>query len=215
MPLCQRSQRCEFRTKQFNTINITLSFILSFYRLLIFYFFYPRYTGEGHKAAKEKVRNDATAGVAKVIGVSKLKTKYESFESKRQLCNSYDLFVADDRILPSLPKLLGKTFFKKKKQPVPVKLTGKDWAAQIRKACEATYLHLSGGSSLNIRVARSSQEEDECVENVMAVLEQAAEKLPGKWKGIKSLYLRTAESVALPVYQAEVEVEAAEEEKAK
>lgn len=164
-------------------------------------------SGEGHKAAKEKVRAEGTNSVAKVIGVSKLKGKYESYESKRQLCNSYDLFVADERVLPSLPKLLGKTFFKKKKQPVPVKLTGKDWAAQVRKACEATYLYLAGGSSLSVRVARSSQEEKECVENVMAVLETAVEKLPGKWKGIKALYMKTAESVALPVWQSEVEVE--------
>jgi hypothetical protein len=42
-----------------------------------------------------------------VVGVSKLKTKYESHEAKRQLCNSYDMFAADERILPSLPKLLG------------------------------------------------------------------------------------------------------------
>ena len=35
------------------------------------------------------------------------RAKYESAEAKRQLCNSYDLFVADDRILPSLPKLIG------------------------------------------------------------------------------------------------------------
>ena len=49
------------------------------------------------------------------------------------------------------------------------------------------------------------------MENVMAALEAAVEKLPGKWKGIKALYLKTAESVALPVYQAEVvpEVDAA------
>ncbi len=163
--------------------------------------------GEGHKAAKAKVRAEGTAGVTKVIGLSKLSTKYESFESKRQLCNSYDLFVADERVLPSLPKLLGKTFFKKKKQPVPVKLSGKDWAGQIRKACEATYLVLGGGPSLSVRVARSSQEEDECVENVMAALTAAAEKLPGKWKGIKALYMKTAESVALPVWQAEVVAE--------
>ncbi len=87
-----------------------------------------------------------------------------------------------------------------------MKLTGKDWAAQIRKACEATYL-IIGGSSISIRVARSSQEEEECVENVMAVLETAVEKLPGKWKGVKSLYMKTAESVALPVWQADVEVD--------
>lgn len=51
--------------------------------------------------------------MAKVIGISKLKGKYEPFEAKRQLCNSYDLFVADDRIVPSLPKLIGTLHFKK------------------------------------------------------------------------------------------------------
>ena len=154
------------------------------------------------------MKTEATAGVAKVIGLSKLKTKYESFEAKRQLCASYDLFVADERILPSLPKLLGKSFFKKKKQPIPVRLTGKDWSLQIKRACDATYLVLSGGVTMNVRVARSSQEEDECVENVMAVIKEASEKVPGKFKGIKGLFLKTAESVALPIYQTKVEVEA-------
>lgn len=63
--------------------------------------------GEGHKAAKSKVREERVAGISKVVGLSKLRTKYESHEAKRQLCNSYDLFAADERILPSLPKLLG------------------------------------------------------------------------------------------------------------
>lgn len=45
--------------------------------------------------------------MAKVIGTSKLRTKYESHEAKRNLCAAYDLFLADERILPSLPKLLG------------------------------------------------------------------------------------------------------------
>ena len=109
--------------------------------------------GEGHTAAKQKVREERIVGIAKVggahdtstlrafikpprvlvsgiaaaalscvtlcctvaaacraqvVGVSKLRTKYESHEAKRQLCNSYDLFAADERILPSLPKLLGE-----------------------------------------------------------------------------------------------------------
>jgi len=156
--------------------------------------------GEGHKKAKAKVVEDNVAGVAKVLGISKLRSKFESHEAKRQLCNSYDLFLADERVLPSLPKLLGKTFFKKKKQPVPVKLTGKDWAPHIKKACDATYLFL-GGSSINVRVAKSSQTEKECVENIMAALEGAVELLPGKFNGLKSLYLKTAQSVALPIYQ--------------
>ena len=63
--------------------------------------------GEGHKAAKKRLKAGQAAGVAKVIGTSKLRTKYESHEAKRNLCAAYDLFLADERILPSLPKLLG------------------------------------------------------------------------------------------------------------
>ena len=78
------------------------------------------------------------AGVAKVIGISKLKANYHSYEEKRRLAASYDLFAADARIIPILPKLLGKSFFKKKKQPIPVDLTKGDWGAQIRRATDAT-----------------------------------------------------------------------------
>ena len=46
-------------------------------------------------------------GMVQVVGISKLKTKYEAHESKRRLCSEYDLFCADERVLPQLPKLLG------------------------------------------------------------------------------------------------------------
>ncbi|KAJ3340123.1 UDP-glucose-4-epimerase [Gonapodya sp. JEL0774] len=52
--------------------------------------------------------------VNKVIGVSKLKAKYKPFEAKRQLVKEYDLFLADERVLPLLPKILGKKFFEAK-----------------------------------------------------------------------------------------------------
>lgn len=47
----------------------------------------------------------------------------------------------------------GKKFFQKKKQPIPVDLTAKDWAGQVRKATEATYMYHTGGTSLSIRHA--------------------------------------------------------------
>lgn len=164
--------------------------------------FVKDHKGEGHKESKEKVKAEKIPGIAKVIGISKLKTKYESFESKRILCNSYDLFIADDRILPSLPKLIGKSFFKSKKQPIPVKLSGKNWAGQVQKACNATYLYLNG-NSLTIRVAKASQTEEECIENIMATIQNASEKVPKKFKGIKSLFLKSLNSVALPIYTSE------------
>jgi len=65
------------------------------------------FAGEGHKEAKQYVKQQKLAGITKVVGVSKLRTKYEAPEAKRQLCSLYDIFLADDRVIPSLPKLLG------------------------------------------------------------------------------------------------------------
>jgi len=50
-----------------------------------------------------------------VIGISKLRKKYIPYEAKRNLCDSYDLFLTDERVLPLLTKALGKYFFEKKK----------------------------------------------------------------------------------------------------
>ena len=50
------------------------------------------------------------------------------------------------------PRLVaGKAFFRKKKQPVPVDLRGRDWGAQIERACAATYLHPAPGTSVCVR----------------------------------------------------------------
>jgi len=47
--------------------------------------------------------------------MAKLKTNYKSYELKRKLSDSYDLFLADKRLYHKLPHLLGKKFFEKKK----------------------------------------------------------------------------------------------------
>lgn len=158
--------------------------------------------GEGHKEAKLRVQESANCGVSKVIGVSKLKANYVPFEAKRKLCDQYDVFLADSRILPILPKLLGKSFFKKKKQPISVDLTKKDWALQIKKAVHATYLFLSGGNCLNIRVATVAMSEEEIVANVMAAIQNAVQHVPQKWKNVQALFLKSDESLALPLYTA-------------
>mmetsp|Transcript_15882 Transcript_15882/g.47796 ORF Transcript_15882/g.47796 Transcript_15882/m.47796 type:complete len:285 (+) Transcript_15882:251-1105(+) len=157
--------------------------------------------GEGHKAAKKRVKETKASNISKVVGVSKLKTKYEAHEAKRALCGEFDLFCADERVLPQLPKLLGKTFFKKKKQPIPVDLTKADWGAQVARACAATYMYPASGSSLSIRVAKSSFSQQECALNVAAAIQGATQHVPRKWAGVQALYLKTSDSVALPVYQ--------------
>ena len=67
------------------------------------------------KKLKERLESEPVDGVVKIIGLRKLRDNYKTFEAKRNLCDSYDLFMADRRILPMLPKLLGNSFFQKKK----------------------------------------------------------------------------------------------------
>lgn len=163
--------------------------------------------GEGKKAAKEKLRDGNILGVTKVLRVSNLKKKFATHEQKRQLCKDYALFLADTRILPLLPKLLGKTFFKKKKQPVPVDLRGSDakWKKNIQEAITSTYVHLSGGSNFTVRIGRP---EEHSPKQVLDNLLEVADKLSGmesigKWKNIQRMYVKTTSSVSLLIYSSD------------
>lgn len=150
--------------------------------------------------AMERIEKEGL-NIAKIIPLSKLKKDYFSFEAKRKLCGSYDLFLADDRILGELPKLLGKGFYKKKKHPIPVNLTRGQWRGQITAALSSTFVYVSGGTCSVVKVARVSQPREEVIENVKAVVEGVALQIPRKWANVRAFFLKTLESVALPLYQ--------------
>ncbi|XP_043702628.1 ribosomal L1 domain-containing protein 1-like [Telopea speciosissima] len=152
------------------------------------------------EAAKKKVQADGIP-ITKVLKLSKLKTDYRPFEAKRKLCNSYDLFFADKRVIPLLPKLLGKQFFKKKKIPIPVELTHKNWKAQIEHACGSALLYLRTGTCSVLKIARVSLGRDEIVANVVSAIDGIAEIIPKKWANVRSFHLKMSESLALPLYQ--------------
>ena len=82
----------------------------------------------------------------KVMGITKLKQKYATFEQKRLLLKSHDLFLCDSRIVEFMPKLLGKHFFAKKKHPIVIDFT-KHVESQIENVKNSTVLHLTKGVS--------------------------------------------------------------------
>ncbi|KAB1215487.1 Ribosomal L1 domain-containing protein 1 [Morella rubra] len=153
------------------------------------------------ESAKSKIESEEIP-ISKVLKLSKLKSDYRPFEAKRKLCDSYDMFLADKRIVPFLPGLLGKHFYKKKKIPVPVNLKHKNWKEQIENACSSALLFLRTGTCSVVKVARVSMEKEQMVENVTAAINGIAEVVPRKWGGLRSLHLKLLESLALPVYQA-------------
>ncbi|QHN91611.1 uncharacterized protein [Arachis hypogaea] len=155
--------------------------------------------------AQKKIKADNVA-VSKVLRLSKLASDYRPFEAKRKLCDSYDLFFADKRVVPLMPRLLGKKFFKKKKVPVQVDLTKKNWKEQVDKACSSALLFLGTGTCCVVKVAKVSMESEQIVENMMAAIEGVVEVVPKKWANVRSLHVKLYESLALPVFQAVPEV---------
>ncbi|XP_020266843.1 ribosomal L1 domain-containing protein 1-like [Asparagus officinalis] len=139
--------------------------------------------------------------ISSVIGLSELQSDYKPFESRRKLCDSYDLFFAERKLLPLLPRLLGKHFFKRKKTPLAVDFSRVGWVEQIKSWCGSSLLYLRSGSCSGLKIGRVNQSLDEIVENAMAAVEGAMEAVPRGWKNLRSVHVKTADSVALPVYQ--------------
>ncbi|KAG0373864.1 MAG: ribosomal protein L1/ribosomal biogenesis protein [Linnemannia gamsii] len=138
--------------------------------------------------------------VNKVIGVSKLRAKYKPYEAKRQLCASYGMFLADARVVTVLPKLLGKTFFLKKKQPIPVDMTKTDLKKEIARAIGSTYMHTTSGTCTAVKVGLTSQSAAEITANIETAMPHIIEKIPRKWKNIQSINLKTNDSTSLPIF---------------
>ncbi|KAI8967246.1 ribosomal protein L1p/L10e family-domain-containing protein [Mycotypha africana] len=106
------------------------------------------FTKENTKDVEEKVKDTP---IKKVINTRELATVYKSFESRRKLLNSYDLFMVDDRIVHLMPPLLGKKFFERNKTPIALKPTG-SFKNHIEAALNATYVKhsLVGGWGLSL-----------------------------------------------------------------
>ncbi|XP_066432314.1 ribosomal L1 domain-containing protein 1 isoform X5 [Eleutherodactylus coqui] len=139
--------------------------------------------------------------ITEVIPLKKMKKEYKPFEAKRRLLSSFDLFLADERIRRLLPSLIGKHFYKAKREPLSVKLKGKNLAAVLKRNIQGTLLHITNkGCCYDIRVGHTGMEVGDTAENVLAVAQNIAEKLPQKWKNVKVLHLKTQSSVALPIY---------------
>ncbi|CAL4909512.1 unnamed protein product [Urochloa decumbens] len=139
--------------------------------------------------------------VSEVIPLSTLRTDYRPYESRRRLAASHDLFIADRAILPLLPRVLGKAFYSTKKAPIGVDFTRGQWPDKVHKVLNSAFLYLRSGTCSGIKVGRLDMKEEEIVENVMAAVEAAVEKVPKKWANVRALHLKAVDSVALPIYQ--------------
>jgi len=143
--------------------------------------------------------------VSRVVGIEKLKGKYKPFETRRQLLRENGLFLADERVVPMLPKLLGKMFFEAKKQPIPVCLTKKDLKGELEGAISSTYMHHNNGTCTSIKIALSSETAQHMIENLVIALPAVVANTREGWENVQSLHIKTSRSVSLPIWSCDLE----------
>ncbi|XP_010475365.1 PREDICTED: ribosomal L1 domain-containing protein 1-like [Camelina sativa] len=149
------------------------------------------------EAALKKIEAEKIP-ITTVIKVSKLKSDLVKLEKEKRCC---ELYFAERRLMPVLPKLLGKEFAKKKKNPIAVNLRHGNWKEQIEKACESALFFVGTGTCSVVKVAKLSMGRKEIVENVMESVNGIGDSVPGKWKNVRFFHIKLLESMALPVYE--------------
>ncbi|KAL8483998.1 hypothetical protein ACS0TY_026622 [Phlomoides rotata] len=158
-----------------------------------------RITSElAHKVLKAQ----AIPYIKQILNLSKLKPDYKSFEWKKTLYDSYDVFFATKSAVSLLPGVLGRVLYnKKRKIPVPVDLRayGSNWKGEIERACNSSLLCLGSGTCSAVRSRRwGVTKGEEIMENVFEAIDSVLQIVPKKWGGIKCLHLKFSNSVALP-----------------
>jgi ribosome biogenesis protein UTP30 len=83
-----------------------------------------------------------------------------------------------------------------------VVLSKTDLQAEIQRARNAVCFHVAAGSTSVLTVGRSDWTAEALADNVAAVLGALGATVPGGWANVQALSVRTASSIALPLYSA-------------
>lgn len=146
--------------------------------------------------------------VKKIIPLQKLKKNYKSFQQKRELLHSFDLFLCDKSLIEMMPGVLGKAFYQSKsKAPVPVTITQTKPVEDIIAAVKCACLRIPTGPCVGVKVGDISMDGEKLAENVKTVI-AAADAIFEKEKSvIHSVALRYTDSPSLEVYRREIDAE--------
>ncbi|KAJ7083005.1 ribosomal protein L1p/L10e family-domain-containing protein [Mycena epipterygia] len=161
-------------------------------------------TKDPQRQYKDLLAENNIKFISRVVGIEKLKGKFKPFEARRMLLKENGLFLADERVVPLLPKLLGSKWFEAKKQPIPVCLTRKDLKGELERAISSTYMNQNQGTCTAIKISIVSHKPSQVLENLQAALPVIIKSIKGGWDNVQSLLLKTNSSAGLPIWSCDL-----------
>ncbi|EEB06701.1 U3 snoRNP-associated protein Cic1/Utp30 family protein [Schizosaccharomyces japonicus yFS275] len=145
--------------------------------------------------------------VTTVLSIPRIKRRYKTIKEKCELRNEHKYFFADQRVIKDATVLLGKVLEQKKLKFLPISLKKDTIRHQIAKCFHSTHFKLSEGTSHIVACGLASQPTEHVLENVLAIMDVVLKKYIAKgWYAIDNITLKTSDSIAIPIWQAETDV---------
>ncbi|KAH3673080.1 hypothetical protein WICMUC_003913 [Wickerhamomyces mucosus] len=135
--------------------------------------------------------------ISQIISAKELHSTYKPYEKRRELFKNYDLFLADDGLVTTLPKSLGKVFYdSNNKLPIPIRVK-KDVSVisilgQIKKILNSKIYRLNKSNVLNVKLGNISQINSE---QILKIINNFSE--------LKDIFIKSNQSPSLPLYELE------------
>ncbi|HVP40748.1 MAG TPA: 50S ribosomal protein L1 [Candidatus Krumholzibacteriaceae bacterium] len=140
-------------------------------------------TGELAMKAKQ-------AGVDLVIEKDELNNIATDKKRQRELANTYDFFICEAPLMPTVGKSLGAVLGPRGKMPTPVPPNA-DIKAQIARHQRLAIVRTKTQALINARVGTEDMKDEQIAENITTIIRRLEGKLKRGIKNIKSITLKT------------------------
>lgn len=130
------------------------------------------------------------AKVDALIDPSQLEAYAGSKKDAKKLARSYDFFLADTALMPRIGKVLGTSLGPKGKIPTPVPPNA-PMDAMVNRLRTAVRVRSRGSLGVAAKVGDRTLSDSDLTENVLAVIQTVAKKLPAGERNIKSVIIKT------------------------
>jgi len=135
-----------------------------------------------------------------LLSLSQLMSEYRTYDDRRKLCHTYDVFIADKRLRGKITHSLGKEFVLNKKIPFVIDVT-KNVRKNFRRVFKLTRTTLTPSTlKFKVKIGRLNQPADHLLANLRAVKKSLAKLMPGKWDNVRSAYVSVPACYELPIY---------------
>lgn len=137
------------------------------------------------------------------LPLRELKLAYQPYAAKRRLAASFDVFLADKRIVHHLPSKLGKSFYSESagKMPIPISLTNCNLVDAVTNQLNTVLFAVRGNGTTDSAVIGNVMFGlDQLKENILTVCEKICSDWPGGGlTNVRSIYVQTPSS-SIPIF---------------